>query len=231
MSNLNDSPEYRLEIDHKSLLLDHKKFLLLKKIGEYGSIVRASKKTGIPYRTALKYIEIIENQLGKPIILTTRGGKGGGGGSKLTSMGRLIIKEYIKLNSIIEKHSDVNELKGRVLNIDSHNRVMNVKINGGMVMLPIIGDLKVGDAVLLFISPEEIFVMLKPVESSVRNIFEGKIIEMGFQKDMVRLKISLNDEITISADITEYSREKLNLTLGKTVFIGFKAASVPVIKI
>jgi molybdate transport system regulatory protein len=33
------------------------------------------------------------------------------------------------------------------------------------------------------------------------------------------------------ADITEYSRDKLDLNLGKKVFIGFKAASIPMIKL
>lgn len=226
-----ENPEYRLEIGGKSVPVDYKKFLLLKCIGERGSIVKASQKTGIPYRTALKYIEIIEEQLESRIVATKRGGKGGGGGSQLTSIGKLVLREYSKFDSIFKKHSDVNELEGRVLNIDKENRVMNVNLNEITIMLPIMEDIKIKDEVLLLISPEEIFIMLEPQESSVRNVFEGKVIEMGFKNDMVRLKVSLDDEISLSADITEYSREKLDLNLGKKVFIGFKAASVPVIKI
>ncbi len=226
-----ENPEYKLEIGGKSVLLDYKKFLLLKCIGERGSIVKASQKTGIPYRTALKYIEIIEEQLERRIVATQRGGKGGGGGSQLTDIGKMVLREYSKFESIFKKHADVNELEGRVLNMDKENRVMNVNLNEIKIMIPIMEDLKVGDKVLLLISPEEIFIMLEPQESSVRNVFEGKVMEMGFKNDMVRLKVSLDDEVSLSADITEYSREKLDLNLGKKVFIGFKAASVPVIKI
>jgi molybdate transport system regulatory protein len=73
--------------------------------------------------------------------------------------------------------------------------------------------------------------MLELQESSVRNIFEGKIIEMKFKNEMVRLTVMLDDGINMLADITEYSRDKLDLNLGKKVFIGFKAASIPMIKL
>ena len=73
--------------------------------------------------------------------------------------------------------------------------------------------------------------MLELQESSVRNIFEGQIIEMKFKNEMVRLTVTLDDGINMQADITEYSRDKLNLNLGKNVFIGFKAVSIPVIKL
>jgi molybdate transport system regulatory protein len=231
MSSPIERQEYRLQIGNKSINLDYKKFLLLKFVRDYGSITQASQKTGIPYRTSLKYIEIIEDQLDSKIVATKRGGAGGGGGSQLTNMGKMVIREYEKFSSIIKKHSDLNELEGRVLNVDKNNRVMNIQLDDKTVMLPLMEDIKIGDDVLLLIGPEEIFIMLEPQESSVRNIFEGRIIEMGFQNEMVRIKIALSDKISILADITEYSREKLNLNLGKNVFIGFKAASVPVIKI
>ncbi|MCC7557590.1 MAG: TOBE domain-containing protein, partial [Methanobacteriaceae archaeon] len=48
---------------------------------------------------------------------------------------------------------------------------------------------------------------------------------------MVRLNIMLAEKINLFAYITEHSREELQLNLDKKVFIGFKAASVPVIKL
>jgi molybdate transport system regulatory protein len=164
-------------------------------------------------------------------VVTQRGGAGGGGGSQLTSIGKMVIKEYSKFKSIMEKHLDVNELEGYVEDIDDKNRVINIRINNIRVMLPIIEDLKVDDDVLLLVSPDEIFIMLELQESSVRNIFEGKIIEMKFKNEMVRLTVMLDDGINMLADITEYSRDKLDLNLGKKVFIGFKAASIPMIKL
>ena len=231
MSGSIENPEYQLKIGKKSIMLDYKKFLLLKGIKEYGSIAKATKKTGLPYRTALKYIEILENQLDTKVVVTQRGGAGGGGGSQLTSIGKMVIKEYSKFKSIMKKHLDVNELEGYVEDIDKKNRIMNIRINNIRVMLPIIENLKVDDDVLLLISPDQIFIMLELQESSVRNIFEGQIIEMKFKNEMVRLTVTLDDGINMQADITEYSRDKLNLNLGKNVFIGFKAVSIPVIKL
>jgi molybdate transport system regulatory protein len=54
---------------------------------------------------------------------------------------------------------------------------------------------------------------------------------MKFKNEMVRLTVMLDDGINMLADITEYSRDKLDLNLGKKVFIGFKAASIPMIKL
>lgn len=52
---------------------------------------------------------------------------------------------------------------------------------------------------------------------------------MKFKKDIVRLTVNINENRVI-VDITELSRKKLDLNLGKKVFIGFKAASVDIIK-
>ena len=87
MSGSIKNPEYQLEIGKKSIMLDYKKFLLLKGIKDYGSIAKATKKTGLPYRTALKYIEILENQLGSKVVVTQRGGAGGGEAVRVSGAG------------------------------------------------------------------------------------------------------------------------------------------------
>lgn len=233
MDNLEEKPEYKLEMEvsigGKVVSLNYKKFLLLKYIDEYGSIMKASQKTSIPYRTALKNIEIMEKTLGYPIVSTQRGGKGGGGASKITDIGKQLLWEYTKLTSVLEKHSEVNEIEGRISLIDTTNRVMSIQFDGNEATLPINKHLDVDDDVLILISPEDIFITLKPQESSVRNIFKGKIVGMELQNEIIRLNIALND-IKLLANITEYSREKLNLTLGMEVLIGFKATSATIVK-
>lgn len=228
-----EKPEYKLEMEisigGKVVSLNYKKFMLLKYIDEYGSIMKASKKTSIPYRTALKNIEIMERKLGSSIVSTQRGGKGGGGASKVTDIGKQILWEYTKLTSILEKHAEVNEIEGKISLIDAQNRIMNIKFDGKEATLPINKHLDVDDDVLILISPEDIFVTLEPQESSVRNMFEGKIVGMELQNEIIRLNIAL-DDIKLLANITEFSREKLNLTLGAEVFIGFKATSATIVK-
>jgi molybdate transport system regulatory protein len=230
MDRSKDGPQYRLKFDDKIILLNKRKFKLLEYIDECGSIMEASKKVDIPYRSSLKYIENLEKDLDATIVSTKRGGKGGGGGSKLTKEGKFILKEYRKVESILKMHDDVNEIESKILGIDEGNKIANIKLNNEKVILPLRGNFNIGDRVLVLISPDDIFVMLKPQESSVRNIFKGKITGMELKDHLVRLTINLG-QVNLFADITEYAREQLNLTLGKTIFIGFKAAAISMVKI
>ncbi|ADZ10716.1 putative transcriptional regulator, ModE family [Methanobacterium lacus] len=230
MDRTKNGPQYRLKFDDKIILLNKKKFNLLENIDECGSIMKASKKVNIPYRSALKYIEELENESNKSIVSTQRGGKGGGGESKLTENGKSILKEYRKVESILKMHDDVNEIESNIVDIDQKNKIANIKLNNENVVLPLRGNFEVGDKVLVLISPEDVFVMLEPQESSVRNIFPGKIIGMELKNHLVRLNVDTG-EITLFVDVTEYSREKLNLTLGKDIYIGFKAAAIAMVKI
>lgn len=230
MANIRGDPEYKLKIDNRFLLVDEKKFQLLNNIDKCGSISKASPQAGVPYRTALKYIEIMEKSLDSPVVISERGGKGGGGSSKLTPTGKLIVKEYLKLNEILQKHEQLNEVEGRVKGFDRKNQVMMVQVGDHEVLVPLLEGFKIGDDVLIFISPEEIFIMKEKQESSVRNILKGKIVGMELKDNMVRIKIELGKKIPILVDITRYSWDQLNLGLDREVFIGFKATSLSLFK-
>jgi molybdate transport system regulatory protein len=230
MNKTKDGPQYKLKFEDKIILLNKRKFKLLEYIEEYGSILKASKIENIPYRSALKYIEELEKESNKTIVSTQRGGKGGGGESKLTKSGKLILKEYKKIESILNMHNDVNEIESKIVDIDEKNKIANIKLNDETVILPLRGNFNLNDKVLVLISPEDIFVMLKRQESSVRNIFNGQIIRMELKDHLVRLDIKIGDT-TLFVDVTEYSRKRLDLTLGKEVFIGFKASAIAMVKI
>lgn len=222
--------DMEVEVGDRIVSLNNKKSRLLQCIDRYGSIIKASEETGIPYRTALKNIEIMESELGSSIVTTKRGGKGGGGSSELTASGREILQKFIKLNRVIKKHADLNEINGIISSIDEDKRVMTVKLDKHEITLPLNEEFNVKDVVLILISPSDIFVTLEAQKSSVRNMLTGKIIEMKFKKDIVRMTVSINS-IEVIVDITELSRNELDLNLGKKVFIGFKAAAVDIIKI
>ena len=127
-------------------------------------------------------------------------------------------------------HDDVNEIESNILDIDEQNKIANIKLNNENVILPLRGNFNIGDRVLVLISPEDIFVMLEPQESSVRNIFKGKIIGMELKDHLVRLNVEIG-ETALFVDVTEYAREQLDLTLGKKIYIGFKAAAIAMVKI
>lgn len=233
MSDYNKKTRYKLnmevEVGDKIVTLNNKKSRLLQCIDKCGSIVKASEETGIPYRTALKNIEIMEIELGSHIVTTKRGGKGGGGSSELTREGKEILQKFIKLNRVIKKHVDLNEIEGTISLLDKEKKVMKVKLNEHEIVLPLNEEFNIGDNVLILISPSDIFVTLKAQRSSVRNMLSGRITEMKFIKDIVRMTVRI-DNINIAVDITELSKKELQLDLGKEILIGFKAAAIDIIK-
>ena len=184
----------------------------------------------ISYRTALNYIDKIESTLQVKIVSTSKGGKGGGGGTTLTEEGYSILKECKKINAIMELHRDVNEIEAEILAIDESKGVMNVKMSSFNVNIPLNKNYAVGDKVLALISYDNIFLMLEPQKSSIRNIIKGNIVEMRLNNEIIRVNVDIGG-INIYSDITVSAEKELNLTIGKEVFIGFKAMSVATLKL
>lgn len=230
MTKVKAGIEYKINVGDKIFLLNEKKFNLLNYINITGSITAAAKLTKISYRTALNYIEKIESSLEIAVISTKKGGKGGGGSAKLTSEGALILKECKKINAIMELHKEVNELEAIVIAIDEAKQVMTIEMNNINIIIPLNEKYKVGDKILALISYDDIFIMLKPQESSVRNILKGKIVEISLNGEIIRVKVDVGG-IYLYSNITRSTEENLNLKLGKEVYLGFKAVSIATLKI
>jgi len=230
MTKVKAGVEYNIKVGDKNFLLNEKKFSLLNNINNLGSITEAAKLTGISYRTALNYIEKIESSLEIAAVSTTKGGKGGGGSAKLSSKGQLILKECKKINAIMELHKEVNELEAIVIAIDKENQVMKIKLNEIDITTPLNEKYKVGDKILALISYDNIFIMLKPQKSSVRNVLKGKITGISLNGEMIRVKVNVGG-INLYSNITRSAEENLNLKLGKEIYLGFKAVSIATLKI
>lgn len=78
--------------------------------------------------------------------------------------------------------------------------------------------------VCAFVRPEEILVSSEPFLSSARNCFPGRIIKMEERAGLVELTVDCR--IPFVVVLTKRSREDLNLTLGKKVYLTFKASAV-----
>ena len=224
-------PEYEITVNGKTILLDQRKFELLKKIDMYGSITTASKKTKIPYRTALNYIKNIEESVGSGVVYSARGGRGGGGGSNLSALGKQILKEYSKISKVVSKVKDSNELNGLISKIDYERELMHITFNNQDLIVPLREEFEENEEVILLLSPEYIIVMLEPHETSVRNIIPCKITGMNMHDLGVRLNVELDNGHKLNVDITQFSRKKLDLNLEKKIYIGIKAVSISVVKL
>lgn len=230
MTDVKAGVVYKINIDGNSFLLDSKKYSLLEFILEKGSLTEASKEINVSYRTALNYIEKIESALDVKVVTTTKGGKGGGGGTTLTEEGYSILKECKKINAIMELHNDVNEIEAEIVNINSVKGVMTIKMEDFEINAPLNRNYEIGDHILALISYDNIFLMLKPQTSSIRNILKGQIIEMRLEGEIIRVKVNVGG-VTLCSDITVSAEKELNLNIGKEVYVGFKAMSVATLKL
>ena len=191
----------------------------------------ASKICGVSYRTTLNYIDKIESELDISVVTTKKGGTGGGGSTVLTSTGEKILEECKKINAVMELHNDINEMKAIVSSVEVDKGVMNIKVNEDVILkIPKKDNYLVGDSVLALISYDNVFIMLEPQISSIRNIFKGKVVEMSISGEMIRINIDISGN-NILSDITLSAQKELGLELGKEVYVGFKAASVGFLKL
>jgi molybdopterin-binding protein len=88
-----------------------------------------------------------------------------------------------------------------------------------------ITELKQGETTI-FVNPQDIILCQEPLNSSARNVFNGKITEITDLGNLVKLKVDVGR--VFSVQITKRSYSEMNLTLGSQVCIVFKASSVNV---
>jgi molybdate transport system regulatory protein len=210
--------------------MDDKKFNLLKEIDKQGSLTKATKTINVSYRTGLNYITKIESTLDISVVDTRKGGKGGGGSTYLTNEGKKILKRCNIINAIMELHRDLNEIETIVSSIDTNEGVMTINFNSSEITMPLNKSFIVGDRILALISYDNVFIMNEAYKSSVRNIFKGSVTGMSLYEDMFRIKVDLGN-IEICSDITKAASDDIDLKLGKTVYIGFKAMSIATLKL
>ena len=69
------------------------KIMLLRRIGEHGSISAAARSMNMSYRRAWQLVNELNHLLGQPLVATHIGGSSHGG-SELTSLGLDVIRRY-----------------------------------------------------------------------------------------------------------------------------------------
>ena len=97
--------KYEVILEYDGIpIVDSKLSSLLKLIDRKGSLLAAARSLGIPYSRAWEMIMKVERILGKPLIITYRGGRGGGG-TKLTETGKKLLEIYVKAESKLYKYT------------------------------------------------------------------------------------------------------------------------------
>ena len=79
----------------------------------------------------------------------------------------------------------------------------------------------------VFIAPADIILSRTRLESSARNTFKGKILEISDLDSLVKLKVNVGKPFTVQ--ITKRSFTEMGLNINSEVFLAFKASNVQVI--
>lgn len=85
-------------------------FELLQGIQEEGTLKAIAERLNMSYRQAWGILKQIEKTIGKPILVTHRGGKVGGGGAKLTQTGKELLETYLKFKSDLNQTFSAAEI-------------------------------------------------------------------------------------------------------------------------
>jgi len=105
----------------------------------------------------------------------------------------------------------------------SENGIAEVRLDNDIIIEAFAE--KTGNVTIAF-RPEDVIVSKKPISTSARNTFEGKIVDIVDEGALIRLKIDIG--IPICAIITKKSFVEMKLKPNSIVYISFKASSVMV---
>jgi len=109
---------------------------LLKQICDKGNLVDATTAMKISYRHAWGLIKDAEKRIGESLVVTHKGGKSGGGGTKLTKKSKDLIKQYSRIEEVLnEIVEDQNIWEGLFMKISARNKIKGevISINKGPV--------------------------------------------------------------------------------------------------
>lgn len=86
---------------------------------------------------------------------------------------------------------------------------------------------RAGD-ITLHIPPEDIILSTRPLISSARNTFAGKIKQISDMGPVVKLKVNVEKSKNFTVQITKRSFNEMQLNIDSKVYIAFKASSVQI---
>lgn len=126
---------------------------------------------------------------------------------------------------LMESRQSENTFEAEISLTEDGEQVASVKGSSGPVDIVVSTELE--GSVRISIKPEDIILSRNSLECSARNILEGII--SGMEETANGYKIIVNIGIPLIVTVTKRSVNKLELKLGDSVFVVFKAMSVIVV--
>ena len=116
----------------------------------------------------------------------------------------------------------VNTFRGTAIATSEGTSIVDV---GDCVQVEVSGHVQ-GEA-SVFVNPQDIILSKNVVESSARNVFNGRITEISDLGSLVKLKVNVGK--TFVVQITKRSFNEMKLNLDAEVYVIFKASIVQVL--
>lgn len=231
-----------------------KEIALLEAINEYGSISKAAKALPVSYKSAWEIIDSINNLAKEPVVIKAIGGSGGGG-TKLTSYGEklvkdyhLIKKEYDKFISSISNVSDIKTIKKLTLRLSARNQLfgkvteikkdkasaeVSFELKSGVILKSSITkeaadelELDIGDEIVGIIKATSVMISDKNEFKKAANLFEGIIEELEIGKITTNIKLHIDNLDKFWVTCKNDLTKELRLKKGKKVFIFIRPKNI-----
>lgn len=217
---------------------------LLQNIKKHGSLSKASKMTGVCYKTAWDYVDTINNQSSHPLVEKVVGGISGGG-ARLSEYGEKVLENYLKKNvgqKIVQdsksSHAVVISTPNQFLSVVSsikkgsvHDEI-KVNIDEDILFVVIIPSiythdlkLKPGKKVNLFFNSTSLLISTKAYDCSARNQLKGIVqrIKRGKVAAMIYVNVK-NRVICVTTSLIEL--DELNISENSKVILYLKSTDV-----
>ena len=123
------------------------------------------------------------------------------------------LTSFARLENVFSGISKISKDGTSIISVDQ-----NLKIEASFNRL---GEITV------HVRPEDILVSIKPLKSSARNVFKGRIIGITDLGSTTRLTVDAGKKFSVQ--ITKKSLTEMNLNVGSDIFLTFKASSVRLI--
>ncbi|MFW5426927.1 MAG: ATP-binding cassette domain-containing protein [Methylophagaceae bacterium] len=140
----------------------------------------------------------------------------------------IIFSTHNRLQGLALADSSINLVNGRVtssplLNL-FHGHLRNQVFDTGQLQIHTISNVE--KAQNIAIDPNEIIISKQPLESSMRNCFNGRLTLIAEEIDSIRLTVDCGEVFHVL--ISSESLTQLGLSLGSTLYLSFKSTATKV---
>ncbi len=177
-----------------------KRIDILRRIGEAGSISEAARASGVSYKAAWQALETLANLAGVPLVEKAVGGSGGGG-ARLTAAGLQVLQAADALQqSRARTLAELARTPSRPADVDTGALQAQAGVQRAALAL----------------------------RTSMRNQFSCVVASLRPVQGMVRVRLTLAEDLVLHSRITRESAQLLGLQAGLPVLALCKATAVTV---